>query len=122
MTPLNVQVENPMDDPLRIFNCSATLTTDGDIEVTGEVEHTAEGIGQGLRRYNPTLLFYVYDPYNLPIACGKTLAGGEFLIPGQRVFFTGVVPGVGGSAKKVVVSAQPWSGYRENKKKGKAKE
>jgi hypothetical protein len=117
--PLNVQIENPFNDPLRIQNCLAEVLENGDISVTGEVEHLGE---DGVRRYNPTLMFYVYDLYNVPIANGQAMAGGEFLIPGQKAYFTGRIPGVGQSARggKLVVSALPNSGFRENKKKGKS--
>lgn len=116
--PLNVMIENPVSDPLRIENCTAEVQENGDVRISGEVSHTGT---DGVRRYNPSLLFYVYDAYGVPIGSGKAMAGGEFLVPGQRAFFTGMIPGMGISARmgKVIVSAIPASGYRENKKKGK---
>jgi hypothetical protein len=117
--PMNVQIENPINDPLRIQNCMAEIQENGEIAVSGEVEHTGS---DGVRRYNPSLLFYVIDQHGVPIGSGKAMAGGEFLVPGQRAYFTGRIPGMGQSARlgKVVISAITASGYRENKKKGKA--
>ncbi|MFQ3640879.1 MAG: hypothetical protein SNJ62_12835 [Chloracidobacterium sp.] len=62
------------------------------------------------------------DKHNVPIGSSRTMAGGEFLVPGQRAYFTGKVPGMGQSARfgKVVISAIPNSGFRENKKRGRA--
>ncbi len=117
--PINVQVENPVNDPLRIETCTAEVADNGDITVSGEVVHTGD---DGVRRYNPSLLFTVLDKHNVPIGSGRTMAGGEFLVPGQRAYFVGTMPRIGQSARfgKVVVSAIPNSGFRENKKRGKA--
>ncbi len=117
--PINVQVENPVNDPLRIESCTAEVAENGDISVSGEVVHTGD---DGVRRYNPSLLFTVVDKHNVPIGSGRVMAGGEFLVPGQRAYFIGTVPGIGQSARfgKVIVSAIPNSGFRENKRRGRA--
>jgi|GEM_PF-1543947 hypothetical protein len=117
--PINVQVENPINDPLRIESCTAEVADNGDITISGEVVHTGT---DGVRRYNPALMFTVVDKYNIPIGSGRTLAGGEFLVPGQRAYFVGTVPRIGQSARfgKVIVTAIPNSGFRESKKRGKS--